>query len=434
MLGFFLITLDAVGVNVALPSISNELGGGMKGLQWIVAAYTLMFAALLLSAGALSDRVGARRAFGVGLALFAVASVACGAAPTLPLLMAARFLQGIAAALMMPSSMALISQSFPEPTKRAKALAAWGMGSAVAASSAPVMGGALSAIDWRLIFYANVPVTVLAGCLLALTQRSTCRRVPIDWIGQGTAIVAMGSLTYGAIEAGAEGFAAAQVPIAFAIAVVAIVAFVISQVRGAHPVLPHELFRSRNVKIAGAVGFAFMVAFYGLPFVMSLYLQHVRRLSALETGTIFMPMMVMSLVATPFSARLVQRIGARTLIVAALGLMTVGLAVLAYLPVSTPVWTLAALMSLVGIGAPLAMITITGVLLSSVAAHQAGTASGLFNSSRQVGGASAIAVFGSLLAANDNFMDGLFLSLLLAAAVTLTTAAVSLLLRPAELR
>ena len=144
MLGFFVVTLDAVVVNVALPSIRADLGGGITGLQWVVDGYTLMFAALLLSAGSLSDRIGARRAFGAGLAVFVLASAACGLAPGLAVLIAARLVQGAAAAVMMPSSMALIGQAYPDPARRARALAMWAMGGAVASSSGPVLGGLLT--------------------------------------------------------------------------------------------------------------------------------------------------------------------------------------------------------------------------------------------------------------------------------------------------
>jgi DHA2 family methylenomycin A resistance protein-like MFS transporter len=167
VLGFFVITLDAVVVNVALPSIRADLGGGVAGLQWVVDGYTLMFAALLLTAGAVTDRIGARRAFGVGLAAFTVASLACGLAPTLAALVASRFVQGMAAAVTMPASMALIRQAFPDPVARGRAVATWAMGGAVAASSGPVLGGVLDLVDWRWIFVINLPVGVLALALLA---------------------------------------------------------------------------------------------------------------------------------------------------------------------------------------------------------------------------------------------------------------------------
>ncbi|HEU0087258.1 MAG TPA: MFS transporter [Pseudonocardiaceae bacterium] len=217
VLGFFVVTLDAVVVNVALPSIRADLGGGVAGLQWVVDGYPLMFAALLLTAGLLTDRIGARRAFGAGLAVSVVASVTCGLAPTLSALVAARFVQGSAAAVMMPSSMALIRQAFPDPGARGRAVAVWAMGGAVASSSGPVLGGVLDLVDWRWIFFINLPVGAVALTLLARVSRSARRDTPFDWIGQVTAVAAVGGLVYGAIEAGADGLTAPRVLAGFAV-------------------------------------------------------------------------------------------------------------------------------------------------------------------------------------------------------------------------
>jgi MFS transporter, DHA2 family, methylenomycin A resistance protein len=430
VLGFFVVTLDAVVVNVALPSIRGELGGGITGLQWVVDGYTLMFAALLLSAGALSDRIGARRAFGAGVGLFLAASVACGLAPTIGVLVAARFVQGAAAAVMMPSSMAMIGQAYPAPVTRARAVAMWAMGGAVASSSGPVLGGFLTLVSWRLIFFVNVPVGAVALVLLARTGPSPRRPAPFDPAGQLTAVLAMGGLTYGAIEAGASGFAAPRVLAAFAVAAVALAVFLAVEARVAHPMVPLDLFRSRTVSVTVAVGFAFVVGYYGLPFVMSLYLQQLRGLSPPVTGAVFLPMMLVGAALTPFSARLDERLGARVLVTAGLLVMTTGLVALALVPASTPVWVLAVLMVLTGLAGPLVMPPVTAVLLNGVPAHRAGTASGVFNTSRQVGGALAVAVFGALLADQQAFLHGLRISLLIAGAVALAAAAAGLRLEP----
>ena len=429
VLGFFVITLDAVVVNVALPSIRGELGGGITGLQWVVDGYTLLFAALLLTSGSLSDRIGARRAFAAGLVLFVVASAACGLAPTLGALVAGRFVQGAAAAVLMPSSMALIGQAYADPIRRARAVAVWAMGGAVASTSGPVLGGLLTLVSWRLIFAINLPVGAVALALLTRTERSPQRRAPLDWVGQLTAVLAMGGLTYGAIEAGADGFTAPRVLAAFAVAVLALTAFLVAQARGAYPMLPLELFRHRNLSVAVAVGFAFIVGYYGLPFVMSLYLQQLRGLSPLAAGVTFLPMMLVGAVLTPFSARLAERLGARLLMTVGLVLMTAGLAVLALVASWTPVWVLAGLMVMVGLAGPLAIPPVTAVLLNSVPSHRAGVASSIFNTSRQVGGALAVAVFGALLAQPATFTQGLRTSLLLAAGVALAAAAATRLLR-----
>jgi MFS transporter, DHA2 family, methylenomycin A resistance protein len=429
LLGFFVVTLDAVIVNVTLPDIRRDLAGGMSGLQWVVDGYTLMFAALLLSAGSLSDRAGARRAFGAGMIVFVLASAACGLAPALPALVAARFVQGMAAAAMMPSSMALISHAYPDPVGRARAVALWSMGGVAASTSGPILGGLLSLVSWRLIFFVNVPAGVVALGMLTRTVRAPQHPAPFDWAGQVTAIAAMGGLTYGAIEAGADGITAAPVLAAFAVAVTAFAAFAVLQARGAHPMLPLSLFRSRTVTVAVATGFAFMVGYYGLPFVMSLYLQELRGLSALDTGVVFLPMMLIGAALTPFTARLGARFGSRSLVVTGLLAMMTGLTVIGLLPAPVPVPALSFVMILVGLAGPLVMPPVMALLLQAVPARRAGVASGVFNTSRQVGGALAVAVFGALLATRAAFLAGMRDSLLIAAAVALAAAAVSLLIR-----
>jgi MFS transporter, DHA2 family, methylenomycin A resistance protein len=430
LLGFFVVTLDAVIVNVALPAIRRELAGGMSGLQWVVDGYTLMFAALLLSAGSLSDRLGARRAFGAGMVVFVLASAACGLAPALPALVAARLVQGSAAAALMPASMALVSQAYPDPARRARALGLWAMGGAAASTSGPLLGGVLTEVSWRLIFFVNVPAGAAALVLLARAARSPRHSVPFDWAGQIAAVAAMGGLTYGAIEVGAAGITAPRVLAAFAMAAVSLAVFGLLQARRRHPMLPLSLFRSRTVSAAVVVGFAFMVGYYGLPFVMSLYLQQLRGLSALGAGMAFVPMMVVGGALNPFTARLAERFGARTLIVGGLLSMTAGLTVVGLLPATAPVALLSALMILVGLAGPLVMPPVMALLLHAVPARQAGVASGVFNTSRQVGGALAVAVFGTLVASRATFLPGLRDSLLIAACVVLAAAAFSVLTRP----
>lgn len=425
VLGFFVVTLDAVVVNVALPSIRAGLGGGIAGLQWVVDGYTLMFAALLLSSGSLADRIGARRAFGLGIGLFVAASIACGAAPTMGLLITARFVQGGAAAVMMPASLSLISQAYPDKVQRGRAVAIWALGGSVASTSGPLLGGLLALADWRWIFLVNVPVGGVAIGLLRRTVRSPKREVAFDWAGQVTAVVAMAALTYGAVAAGSEGLFDPEVEAALAAGVIGLAMFVLIQARGSHPMMPLDLFRSRTFRIALGTGFAFMVAYFGLPFIVSLYLQGERGLSSFGTGLVFLPMMLVGLVLTPFSARIVEGFGARWPIVLGLFAMTVGLGVFALLPAATPLLALSMVMVLVGLGGPLTMPPMTAVLLNHVPAETTGVASGVFNTSRQLGGALSVAVFGALLANSASFMDGLREALLLAAALLLITTLAS---------
>lgn len=434
VLGFFVITLDATIVNVALPPIRDDLGGGITGLQWVVDGYTLMFAALLLSAGSLTDRAGAKRAIGAGLVVFAVASVLCGLAPGIAVLVGARFLQGAGAAVVMPASMALVRHAYDDTAARARAVAVWAMGGAVAAAAGPVLGGLLSLASWRLIFLINVPVVAVTLMFLARAAPSPHHRVPFDGIGQLLAVAAMGALTYGAIEAGPYGLTGRPVLAALAVALVAGVAFLVTQARAAHPMLPLDLFRSATVDASVTIGFAFMVGFYGLPFVFSLYLQTERGLSPPAAGLTFLPMMLISAAVTPFTARLVERLGPRPPVVTGFMLLAAGAVALAALPATAPAWTVGLLLVPIGLTGPLIMPPTTAVLLERVPARRSGVASGVFHTSRQLGGALAVAAFGALVAAPGGFLHGARVSLLITAAVALVAAAAGLTLkaRPAS--
>lgn len=430
VLGFFAVTLDALVVSVALPTIRGELGGGMSGLQWVVDGYTLLFAALLLSSGALCDRLGARRAYGAGVAAFAATSAACGLAPSLGVLVAARMAQGAAAAIMVPASLALIREAYPDQAQRARAVALWAMGGAVASAAGPVAGGALTLLSWRAIFFINVPVGALALLLLTRSERSPRRAVLFDGAGQVAAILAMGALTYGAIEAGAVGLGAPAVLGALAVGALALAAFLVAEARGAHPMVPLDLFRSRGVAISVSVGFAFMVGFYGLIFLLSLYLQELRGLSALAAGVAFLPMTALGTLLTPLSPRVAVKFGPRLTIAGGQFLIAAGLAIVGLAPAGTPTWMLVALTLPVGIGAPMTIPPVTALLLDSAPAERAGMVSGLFNTCRQLGGALAVAVFGALIAKRVTFLHGLHVSLLIAALLLLLTTGASLLLRP----
>jgi DHA2 family methylenomycin A resistance protein-like MFS transporter len=388
-----------------------------------------MFAAFLLSSGALSDRIGARQAFGLGMALFVAASVACGLAPTIGVLIAARLLQGVGAALLMPASLAVIREAYADSAPRARAIALWSLGAAVASAAGPVVGGVLTLLSWRAIFFINLPIGAATLALLAGVLPSPRRATPFDWFGQATAVLGIGGLTYGLIEGGAQGFAAPNVLAALIIAALALVAFVVAQARGAHPMVPLGLVRSRSVAVPVAAGFTFTVGFYGLVFLLSLYFQQVRGLSSLAAGLAFLPMTGLSFFATLLAPRIADRYGPRIPMAIGQTLMAVGLISLAVAAVGAPVWMLALLTLPVGVGSALTVPTLTAVLLDSVPIERAGTASGVLNTSRQVGGALAIAVFGALVA-RASFVHGLQISLAIAAALLLATAAASLSLRP----
>ncbi|WP_438483590.1 MFS transporter [Streptomyces sp. S186] len=427
LLGFFLISLDALIVTVALPDIGRSLGGGMSGLQWVVDGYTLLFAALMLSAGALSDRIGARQAYGGGLVLFALASAACGLAPNLGILVAARLVQGAAAAVMMPASLALVRQGFPDQAKRARAIAVWTVGGAVAVAAGPVLGGALTAtVGWQWIFFVNLPAGVLALALLTRIPASPRLPARLDVTGQVTAMITMGALTYGVIEGGDKGFDQPLVIASLLVALAAAAAFLTAQAKGAHPMLPLQLFRSRVVAVSLIIGFMLNAAYYGGVFVFSLYLQQERGQSALHAGVLFIPMTALVAVVNLVSAKLAALFGPRVPMVAGQLVGAAGLLALLTVGPRTDVWTVAALMVPVGLGGALTVPALTAMLLDTVPADRAGTASALLNTGRQVGGAIAVAVFGALLAGADTFLTGMRWSMLIAAAGLVLTAATTL--------
>lgn len=245
MLGFFVVALDAQIVNVALPAIGAHLGGGLSGLQWVVTGYTLTFSSLLLFAGTLSDRIGARRGYGLGMAVFVAASVVCGLAPSLPVLVGARVAQGVGAALISPTSLAMIREAYADARERAKAVALWALGGSVAAAAGPILGGVLTELDWRIIFFINLPVGALALGLLTRVPASPRRPHPFDLVGQVTALAALVGFTYAVIEGGSGSYTDPDVIAAFVLALVGAVGFGISQARGRHSMVPLDLFRAR---------------------------------------------------------------------------------------------------------------------------------------------------------------------------------------------
>jgi DHA2 family methylenomycin A resistance protein-like MFS transporter len=416
LLGFALITLDASVVNVALPSIGHALGGGMSGLQWVVDAYTLSFAALMLSTGAFADRAGASRAYAIGIAVFTLASAACGLAPNLPTLIAARVLQGVAAAVVLPASLSLVRQAYPEPAKRARAVATWAAGGAIAVALGPVAGGALTTVwDWRGIFFINLPLGAVALVLLVRSPRSERRPAPLDLPGQLTAVVTLTAVTFAVIEGGTTGVVAVRV-----------------ELRQSHPVVPLGLFRSRAVSVAVAAGAACNVAFYGVVFLFSLFFQQVQGRSALYAGLMFLPMAGLISVTNVVSGKLAGRYGTRLPMLIGQLLAGAGALGLLYVDERTPPLLVAVLLVPMALGCALTVPSLTIAMMDAVPAERAGLAAGVLNAARQVAGGLGIAVFGALV--SDGFTAGLRESLAISAALFAVTAFLSFRLsgRPAN--
>jgi MFS transporter, DHA2 family, methylenomycin A resistance protein len=429
MLGFAVVTLDAQITNVALPTIHRSLGGGLASLQWIVTGYTLMFSALLLFGGSMADRVGSKTAYRNGIVLFMVASAACGLAPSLRFLVAARIVQGTGAALVTPTSLSLIREAFEDSGERARAIAFWAMGGSVAAAAGPVLGGLLTQVGWRLIFFVNLPVGLAAIGLLARAARSPRRAVRFDWTGQVSAVLALGALTYALIEGGSSGFGSRRIIAAFLISATSFAVFLVAEHRGQHPMVPLTLFRSRTVAITLSVAFLTMAGFYGTVFLQSLYFQEQRGYSALATGLLFLPMTGLVALTNPLVNKVAQRYGRILPIIAGQAGMATGLLLLAFLPPPVPVLAVAAVMVLVGVGGAFTVPPIASLILDSVPGQLGGTASGVLNTFRQMGGSLGVAVFGAVVSASAAFETGLRVSYAATAVLVAIAAAGTLALR-----
>lgn len=407
---FFLVSLDTLILNVALPTIASELGGGMAEQQWVVDGYTLAFAVLLLLSGNLADRFGARRLFAVGTALFALASAACSLAPTMQALVAGRVALGAAAAAIMPSSMTLISEAFPGEAQRARALGVWMAGGAVAAAAGPLLGGVLTPIHWSLVFTVNVPVCVGVLAALPLVAASPRREAPFDWAGQALALVGLSCLVGGLIEGGDVGFGE-PLPLALtACGAAALAAFAVSQGKVRAPMLPLSLFRSAGMRTALLAGFAFIMSWFGLAFLMSLYLQQVRGLDPLAAGLVFVPSAATAFAGNLASGRLTARFGACVPIAAGALVEAAGLVCLALFSSQLGAGALAAIVAVIGLGGSAMMPAASSLVLASAPDGQAGAASAAFNTFRQVGASIGIAAFGALASGLPRFEDAILVS------------------------
>src|SRR5689334_18069117 len=312
-LGYGVVQLDVTIVNTALNSIGTSLGGGVAELQWVVSAYTIAFAAFILTAGALGDRLGAKRLFIAGFAIFTAASLACALAPTAVILIAARCVQGLAAAILVPNSLALLNHAYADDKARSRAVGFWAAGASLALTAGPFVGGALiTLVGWRAIFLVNLPIG-LAGLWLAWrfageTTRSSQRG--IDLPGQVAAVAALGFLAGAIIEGGSLGWSSPFVIAGFATSAIFASLFLWREARAPQPMLPLRLFRNRMFALTSLIGLLVNVAIYGLIFVFSLYFQQVNGLSAFETGLAFVPMMGAVLPVNLAAPRVTEYIGA----------------------------------------------------------------------------------------------------------------------------
>lgn len=398
--GFVVVQLDVTIVNVAMPQMGAQLGADMSGLQWIVDAYTLAFASLLLSAGALGDRLGSLRVFLAGLVLFGVSSLACALAPSVGFLIAARALQGVAAALILPTSLALLSHACAgDALRRTHAIGWWSaIGGAVSAAG-PLVGGALvTGLGWRSIFYINLPICALgwwaARRHVAETETIASRRM--DLSGQVLVTLALFFVTHAVIEAGALGWGHTTVLAGMAVSAVVIALFIRNEMRVADPMIPMALFRSKAFSVPIILAMTSNLTFYGLIFVMSLYFQRVKGYSPTLTGAALLPFAVIML-ANLSSGHLARRYSPRVPIIAGSALSALSFVLLHGMDQNTPYLHILPSLLLLAIGGGISTPALTSMVLGSIEPARAATASAIFGASRQVGSAMGVAVAGAFL-------------------------------------
>lgn len=424
-LGLGVVQLDITIVNTALSSIGTSLGGSVAELQWVVTAYTIAFAAFILTAGALGDRVGAKRIFIAGFAIFTLASLACALAPSAIFLIAARSVQGLAAAILVPNSLTLLNHAYTDPKARGRAVGFWAAGASVALTSGPFVGGALIAlVGWRAIFLVNLPIGA-AGLWLAWRYAEETPRLAqreIDLPGQIAAIATLGTLAGALIEGGVLGWSHPLVIMGFVAAAVIGLLFVWREARAPQPMLPLSLFRHRMFALTALVGLLFNIAFYGLIFVLSLYFQKVNGWSPFATGLAFVPMMGMVLPANLVTASVSERLGAPQTIALACVITAAGCIALLPMASGTGYGAIGAQLMVLGGGLGLLVPSLTSTLLGSVEKSRSGIAAGVLNATRQTGSVLGVALFGSLVGGNNVFIAGAHASLLISAAVLLAGA------------
>jgi EmrB/QacA subfamily drug resistance transporter len=424
-LGLFVGLIDANAINLALPAIRDDLGGGISGAQWTIDAYNITFAAGLLTAGSLGDRFGRRTLLRVGLVTFIAASLVCAAAPTLPSLLAARAIQGVGAAVMLPQGLAITAAAFPNPVERARATAAWAMAAAMSTAVGPVLGGLLTdSLGWRYIFWLNAPVGVAA---LLMTYRYLPEsRDPdaarFDVPGQTLAMLGLGALTIVLVEGRTM---APAVTVALAVvALAAIAAFIGTQRRVTNPMLPLDLFRSRRLVAALIATFTMTFGIYGLLLVNSFAFQQQRGASALATALWFLPLPVTYLMFIPAVNALAHRTGPRLPISGGLGLMASGMLLYAAAGPQADVWLLELSFVLAGAGLALTTGPAVGLAMSAAPLQRSGLASGVVNLARLVGITVGVAVLGSAMAAIGG-AGGARVATMVGGLVQLTGAAVA---------
>ncbi|WP_405904559.1 MFS transporter [Streptomyces sp. NBC_00656] len=428
-LGQFMVLLDNTIVGAALPDMQHRLHTQLTGLQWIVDAYVLLVAMLLLSGGIFADRFGRKRVYLTGVAVFTAASVLCSLAPSVGWLVAGRVLQGIGAAAVSPASLALLAAAHPVPQERMKAIGLWAGFSGLGLAAGPVAGGVLTeAFGWPAIFLVNLPIgmVLLLFGLRHLGESRNPSAPAIDIPGTALSVLGVGALTYGLIEGGARGWTSPVILGSFAASVLLLAAFVAVEARHSAPMLPLRLFRERLFTVSNTamvvVGFALM----GSSFFFSQFFVYVQGSSILRAGLQTLPLSLAMVIVSPFAGRFAARHGFRIVVTTGLALAGTGLVALGTVHADTGYESVWWRLGLVGTGFALTLSPLTGAAIQAVSPQEGGLASGISSTTRQIGAVLGVALLGAIVRSRQSggasFEAGLNSAFLAAGAITLAAA------------
>ena len=397
-----MLMLDIAVVNTALSHIASDLNSSISGLQWIVDAYTLALATVVLTAGSVADRIGRRRMFAWGMAVFTVTSLVCGMANSIELLDAARAVQGIGAAMMFASSLAVLADAFPGAAERAKAFAMYGATIGAAFAIGPLVGGALTSyVSWRAVFYINVPlgIAAIAATYAWVRESHETKARRLDLPGQLTLTGGLFLLIFALLRGNDEGWSSASIVASLVGSAVLMGLFVLVELRSREPMLPPELFRRPDFTGAQIAAFAISGSFFALFLYTTLYLQEILHLSAIQAGLVYLPGTMLIFIVSGASAALTSKVGPSVLVVTGLMLVAGGLALM-LLAGADSSWTALMPGLLVGcVGTGLFNPAVVSIALGSVSEEQSGLAAGANDAFRQGGIAVGVAVFGAVVPA-----------------------------------
>jgi EmrB/QacA subfamily drug resistance transporter len=425
-----MLMLDIAVVNTALPHIARDLNAGLTGVQWVVDAYTLALATVVLSAGSVADRFGRRRIFVWGMGLFTLASLACALAQNIAVLDGARAVQGIAAAMLFASSLAILADAYPGRAEQAKAFALYGATIGASFALGPLVGGALtSGFSWQAVFYINLPLGIVSLVASFAWLRESNDPAPrrLDWPGQATLTAGLFLLVLALLRGNQEGWASTRILAELIGGALLLLAFVLVERHAREPMLPLVLFRNRAFTGAQVAAFSISASFFALFLYMTLYLQEVLHLSPFDTGLVYLPGTILMFIVSAASAQLADRTSPGALITAGLILVAAGLALMTLAGVNSTWLALLPGLLVVCIGTGLVNPALASVALGSVDSAQSGLAAGINDAFRQGGIAVGVAAFGALFSASaalghgspDDYVTGLHHALLIGAALAL---------------